>query len=64
MIEETYEILAKLKLRRMKEVKDMAPLLEKIQRTDVKEDEDLLTEGEKEALHNFNVVQNKVFLEG
>ncbi|KAJ3413656.1 DNA-directed RNA polymerase III subunit RPC3 [Chytridiales sp. JEL 0842] len=60
LVQESYDIWAKLKLRKEKELKDMAPLLEKVQRTDVKEDEDLLTDAEKEGLNHLKTLSEKL----
>lgn len=60
LIDESFEILTKIKLRRVRERSIMIPLLNKLQRSDVQEDEDLITDGEKQALKRFNHIMDKL----
>ncbi|KAJ3218853.1 RNA polymerase III subunit C82 [Dinochytrium kinnereticum] len=53
MVEISHRSLMNLKLRRSKQVVEMAPLLDKSKRSDVVEDPSLLTEMERTALQKF-----------
>ncbi|KAJ3030889.1 UNVERIFIED_CONTAM: DNA-directed RNA polymerase III subunit RPC3 [Siphonaria sp. JEL0065] len=60
LIQETYQMIANLKIRRLKEYNAHGQLIEKIERSDIKADESLLTDGERLALDQFNGMMNKL----
>ncbi|KAJ3069813.1 DNA-directed RNA polymerase III subunit RPC3 [Podochytrium sp. JEL0797] len=60
LIQETYQMIANLKIRRTKEYAAAGQLIEKIEREDIKADADLLTEGEKQSVEKFNTMMGKL----
>ncbi|KAI9347322.1 RNA polymerase III subunit RPC82-domain-containing protein [Obelidium mucronatum] len=60
LIQETYQMLSNLKIRRMKEYNANGQLIEKIERSDIKADASLLTDGERQAVDNFYGMMNKL----
>ncbi|ORY49766.1 hypothetical protein BCR33DRAFT_847056 [Rhizoclosmatium globosum] len=60
MILETYHMLSNLKIRRLKEYNANGALIEKIERSDIQEDESLLTDGERKGVEKFHKVMNMI----
>ncbi|KAI9347949.1 RNA polymerase III subunit RPC82 helix-turn-helix domain-containing protein [Zopfochytrium polystomum] len=60
LVDESYEVLMRLKLRREKQRQLVAPILEKLQRSDVQENLDILPEGEKQILDGYREVSRRL----